>query len=105
MKEAILKEIIHCGTVKRATLLYCMQIKYPELKDRKMRHLINEIIQEGECIQSSNNGYTLITSQEQLYEAVGYLNKKVVSLAIRKNTLIKNFNLKLQPGNQIALDL
>jgi len=92
MKDRILFKIQSQGLIKRKELLTEMQLHYPELRDRKMRLLIAELIKEGEPIASSSQGYSIIKTRGQLNKAIAYLNAKSSAIAIRKNTLVQNFN-------------
>ena len=101
MKEKLLFKIQLNATIKRKALLTEMQIHYPQLKDRKMRLLIMELIRDGYPISSSEKGYSIIQNVRELTEAVEYLKAKARSLSIRANTLIGNYDQKYQdaPAN------
>jgi hypothetical protein len=89
-KMEILKILLLAKHTKRKELRYALPFAIP---DRKLRSLVEEmIIEDGYCIQSSSNGYSLITTLEQLNEAISYLEAKSKSIAIRKNCLSRNFN-------------
>lgn len=101
MKEKILFKIQYYGIVKRKKLLTEMQLDYPQLKDRKMRLIIMELIRDGHAIASSEKGYSIIKNVRELTEAVEYLKAKARSISIRGNTLIGNYDQKYQdaPAN------
>jgi len=101
MKDKLLHNIKVHGPVKRSKLLVMMQLHYPELRDRKMRLFIAELIMNGEPISSSEKGYSIIQNVRELTEAVEYLKSKARSISIRGNTLIGNYDQKYQdaPAN------
>ncbi|KKN74612.1 hypothetical protein LCGC14_0388140 [marine sediment metagenome] len=80
--------VLKRGTIKRHTLLDALPFY---ISDRRMRDYVAELIKDGQCIQSSNDGYTLIESETQLAEAEKYLRSKAFPLFERANTLRKNF--------------
>lgn len=85
------------GRVKRPELLSYLRVQMSDqqLTDRAMRKCIEDMVKtDGYLIQSSETGYTLIDSQEQMDEVIIYLDKKAASIAIRKNILIKNWREK-----------
>jgi hypothetical protein len=49
------------------------------------------IMSDGMCIASTDHGYRLIHSQNELMDAVEYLRKKARPIAIRANQLINNY--------------
>jgi len=101
MKARILSKIQMQGPIKRKDLLVEMQLTYPQLKDRKMRLMIMDLIRGGEPIASSEVGYKMIQNVRELTEAVNYLKSKARSISIRGNTLIGNYDVKYQdaPAN------
>lgn len=102
MKEQILSKL-KIGACKRADLLrHLHALGYNDLNDRGLRQTIEEMIMEGNLIESSNNGYSLIANQDQLDRAVGYLNAKAEAIAIRKNMLKHNWE-KSQPLMELKL--
>jgi hypothetical protein len=80
------------GAVKRRVLLSYLRLHFPDISDRAMRKEIEEMIRNGHLISSSESGYSIIDSKEKLDKAVSYLDAKAEAIAIRKNTLIKNWN-------------
>lgn len=97
--------------VKRSILLDHLIKKGYEITDRKLRSTVEEMItKEGFVIESSEKGYCLIRTEEQLEKAMQYLNSKNEAIAIRKNSLLKNWNqmeaqkvTPLQVGNQFLM--
>lgn len=82
------------GPVKRPELLHAVRVNANDLyiSDRAMRKSIEEmVIKDGYIIQSSEKGYQLIQTEEQLMEAMDYLTNKAESISIRKNCLLRNF--------------
>ena len=108
MKDKLLHNIKVHGPVKRSKLLVMMQLHYPELRDRKMRLSIAELIKDGEPISSSEKGYSIIRNIRELTESMDYLNIKAKSISIRKNKLLSNYNRKYQngiPEHQFKLEI
>jgi len=95
MKQSILSFIKNYGKpVKRCDLLIHLRAIGYDISDRAMRKEIESmIIQDGYLIQSSEQGYSMIETEEQLSEAMGYLTSKAEAIAIRKNTLLKNWRM------------
>lgn len=89
-QKGVVLEVLQRGTIKRSQLLSALPFY---ISDRKMRNYVAELITDGECIQSSNDGYSLIQTREQLDKAMEYLNLKAKAISIRKNSLLKNYNL------------
>lgn len=81
------------GAVKRDEIIaYLLKLGY-EVPERKVRSIIEELINEdGLAIESSEVGYELIKSVEQLKEAIKYLKNKAFPLFERANNLNKNFH-------------
>ena len=73
--------------------------------DRAMRLEIEELIKEGACIASSEKGYELIRTREQLEKAKAYLRSKAEAIAVRANYLEKNFREAMPPKPIQQLDL
>lgn len=80
------------GAVKRDEIIaYLLKLGY-EVPERKVRSIIEELINEGGlAIESSEVGYELIKSAEQLKEAIKYLKNKAFPLFERASNLNKNF--------------
>ena len=92
--------------VKRAELLVSLRITEYKLSDRAMRQMIEEMItQDGYLIRSSEQGYSLIKTEEDLNLSRNYLEQKIEALCVRKNTLLKNWRekYKSEPVNQPLL--
>lgn len=104
IENAILR-IISNSTVKRSVLLRMLKEEGFDVYDRDLRKTVEEMITHGGyCIRSSEKGYKLITNETELNDAVEYLDKKSSAIAIRKNSLLRNF--RNQTGvvkNQISL--
>lgn len=80
--------------VKRLELLQAMRVTMSDqtLTDRKLRKTVEEMItQDGFLIASSERGYQIIETEEQLTDAMEYLTNKAASISIRKNCLLRNF--------------
>lgn len=92
MKETILHIITTLGLIKRGELLIRLKLSYPELKDRRMRLLIMELIRDGYPIASSEKGYSIIQNVRELTEAVNYMKRKAKSISLRANCLIANYD-------------
>lgn len=106
MKEIILTEIKK-GIIKRRDLLHLIS-QYEPITDRKMRHLISELIEDGEPIMSSEKGYALIKNEADLADAISYLKVKAKSISVRANMLLRNWNRQNQSSpvnHQIQLEL
>lgn len=100
IKDEILKVLMLRKHTKRNELRYALPFTLP---DRKIRSLVESlIVDDGYGIASSERGYSLITTLEELNEAMDYLEAKSKSIAIRKNCLSRNYNSgKLQ--SQLSL--
>lgn len=110
MKQAILLGIILSNfPITRAILLHNVRIKYPDLTDRKMRALIEEmVVMDKEPIASSEKGYFIIETPDQLKTAMDYLRKKAKPIQIRANCLMTAYNKRYQSNpinHQISLEL
>lgn len=93
VKKKISDMIINANrAVKRDEIIvYLLRIGY-EVPERKVRSIIEELINEdGLAIESSEIGYELIKSAEQLKEAIKYLKNKAFPLFERASNLNKNF--------------
>ena len=87
------------GPVKRLELLQAMRVTLHDqtLTDRKLRKTVEEMItKDGFLIASSERGYAIIKTEEELTEAMEYLASKAESIAIRKNFLLKNWRAKFK---------
>lgn len=103
MKDKILELLMLQKFIKRKELLLSLQLNGYVLNDRQMRAEIESLIVDDHyCIQSSEQGYSLITCLEDLEKAVNYLDKKAEAIAIRKNSLIRNYN---ESRRKIQLEL
>lgn len=93
MKASILLFLESRGTwVKRKELLQFLHGIEHNITDRRMRKIIEEMItKDGHLIASSEMGYKIITTKDELNRVIDYLNEKAEAIAIRKNTLISNF--------------
>ena len=78
--------------IKRHQLLALLIQNGYSIPDRKMRALVEELINEdGFAIESSEDGYRIIKNSEQLKTAIKYLKNKAFPLFERANNLKKNF--------------
>ncbi len=97
MKKIIYDIIERHSPIKRRDLLIKLRaFHHVYITDRKMRILISELIADGECIQSSEKGYSIISNIEQLREAINYMKRKSRAISIRGNTLLSNYNQRYQ---------
>lgn len=83
--------------VKRLELLQAMRVTMSDqtLTDRKLRKTVEEmIVKDGFLIRSSELGYSIIKTEQDLTDAMEYLSNKAESIAIRKNVLLKNWRSK-----------
>lgn len=99
-------EILHLSTyTKRASLREQLTSKGYFIKDRLLRRHVELLITEGQyCIQSSEKGYSLITTPEHLESARKYLNAKAFAMIDRVKCLESNYALgKLD--KQLSLSL
>ena len=91
---------------KREDLLRELNTPVFMLHDRTMRKLVEEMVIGGEhCIASSETGYSIIHTKEEMEKAVEYLRKKAKPIAIRANCLIRNYNKMLPAGEQVQMQL
>jgi hypothetical protein len=105
MKAVILSILQNCPEpVKRSSLLAQLRSHNIVTTDRAMRKAVEEMIEEGECIASSEEGYYIIREARQIEKAVAYLKKKSKSIAVRGNLLIRNWTKK-HPGQGSQLEL
>lgn len=62
------------------------------ISDRALRSVIEDmIISDKYSISSSEKGYAIIKNNEDLKQAMEYLDKKSAAIAVRKNCLLRNF--------------
>lgn len=99
-------EILHLAKhTKRAQLREQLTAKGYYLTDRILRkHVENLITDEKYCIQSSERGYSLITTPEDLEAAKKYLKAKAFSLLSRADCLESNFRIN-KLNTQLTLSL
>ena len=65
------------------------------LTDRGLRKAIEYMITECHyAIASSEKGYSLITTEKDLDEAMQYLKEKATSISVRANCLLRNWKEK-----------
>jgi len=78
--------------IKRKYLLAHLRIVCPNVTDREMRNEIEMLITiDGELIESSHLGYSLIRSLEEMERARKYLKAKAFSLFERAGCIEKNW--------------
>jgi hypothetical protein len=92
MKSEIIAYLQSHQYAKRADLLeYLFNLGF-QVNDRMLRSCIEDLIMsDGMCIASTDHGYRLIYSQNELIDAVEYLRKKARPIAVRANQLINNY--------------
>lgn len=79
--------------VKRADLIANLRRLGYEVPERKVRSIIEELINEdGLAIESSETGWEMIKDAEQLKKAIKYLRNKAFPLFQRANSLKRNFH-------------
>lgn len=102
IKAEIFTQLSENQFIKRGVLLLHLYHIGFHITDREMRRCVEEMVMEsGCCIASTQNGYRLIRSDQQLLDAVEYLRKKARPIAIRANMLITNY--QKQYGRQLNL--
>jgi len=88
-KDEILRILLLSKHTKRKELRYALPFT---ITDRKVRALVESlIVDDGYAIASSEKGYSLITTLDELNEAVRYMELKSKAIAIRKNCLSRNY--------------
>lgn len=102
MKKLIFEIIEKHSPIKREALLERVRIAMElifvrtgekhYMTDRRMRHLIKEMIKKDKCkIQSSHKGYSVISSSDQAEAAILYLKKKGWALFERASNIHRNY--------------
>lgn len=97
--ETTLIEVLHLQKfTKRGDLRLTLQSRGYYMTDRRLRKTVEHLITDsGYAIASSERGYSLITSSEQLQEAIDYLNSKAMALHERAKCLrLNHISGKLQ---------
>lgn len=96
--------------MKRKDLLHSLIGRGFVVTDRVLRSTVESLIVDDHyCISSGNNGYSLITTEEDLREADRYLDLKASAIARRKNCNRRNFEEQkaklsaFKSGDQITL--
>lgn len=78
--------------IKRHQLLSLLSQKGYPMADRKLRSFVEDLINsDGYAIESSEDGYRMIHTAEQLRTAIKYLKNKAFPLFERANNMQKNF--------------
>lgn len=91
MKKEILW-LLKGGPVKRKVMLHHLREQGHDVTDRQMRAVIEDMVMvDGYLIESSSHGYSMIQTEDELNRAVDYLNQKAEAIAIRKNSLKRNW--------------
>ena len=94
--------------LKRKNLLVHLRMIFPDISDREMRGEIETLITiDGELIESSHLGYSLIRTVEEKERAKKYLQEKISALCIRRNSIERNWtnNVLKESDKKIQLDL
>ena len=79
--------------VKRAELLNYLQSMNYNITDREMRAVIEDMcITNGYSIASSERGYSIIHTEDELLKAMKYLKAKAFPLFKRADSLQKSFH-------------
>ncbi len=92
MKEKIYKIIKERSPIKRANLLYALRYYGYNITDRQLRKEVELLItHDGKCIASSQDGYSIIESMQDLEDAMKYMRKKALPILTRAKHLHKNF--------------
>ncbi len=92
MIDAILEILMLQKFTNRNELRLSLMTYGYVLKDRQLRKTVEQMIKDNHySIASSENGYSLITTKQDLDDAVTYLDNKASAIAIRKNCLLRNF--------------
>lgn len=94
LDDAIIELLHLCKYTKRAQLREQLTARGFYTTDRELRkHVETLITEEKYCIQSSEKGYSLITTPEDLEAAKKYLKAKAFSLLSRADCLDENFRI------------
>jgi hypothetical protein len=83
MKELILSILLRSDYITRKTLLFELKSLAVNCNDRWLRNTIDQMIEDGFYIQSSEKGYKLCRSREDFREAKVYLRKKALAILHR----------------------
>jgi len=94
MKKLILSILKKHRTIGRVDLL--MEVnKTAHCSERDLRQHITDLIQQGEPIQSSLQGYSIVKSWSQWRKADAFLTTYIKKLQARRTRLKKNVNARL----------
>lgn len=104
MKGHILSYLEHHQSVKRKELLSYLHSLGIMTTDRKMRLEIELLIEDGFLISSSEKGYKIIKSENELKEAVAYLKAKAFPLFHRAEMLEKSFHERTTKQTQLFVN-
>lgn len=104
VKGHILKYLEHHQSVKRKELLAHLHSLGMDVTDRLMRKEIESLIEDGFLISSSEKGYKIIKSEEELKDAVAYLKAKAFPLFHRAECLEKSFYSKTSKQTQLFVN-
>lgn len=101
--ELIFNFLSQSKFTKRKELLIYLHSQNISISDREMRAEIESMIVDGGyAIASSEKGYSIISTVEQMEKAMKYLDKKAAAIAIRKNCLLRNCKFKIIQENLFA---
>ena len=103
MKGIILHALSDNQYHKRADLLRHLHELGIKTNDRALRKEIENMVNDGHFIESSEKGYRLLTQETDYIKAVTYLRKKALALMSRATTLQKNY--EKQFNKQLILEL
>lgn len=105
MKEAIFNYLESSPkAVKRPELLFHLRGLGFECSDREMRATIEQMVVHDEyLIGSSEKGYAVIKTQEEMETAMKYMNAKAEAIAVRKNCFMRNWKNKHKEEFQTTL--
>lgn len=91
IKDAILQVLMLSKYTKRPELRHTLISRGYFISDRNMRSAVEEMITKDHySIGSGSKGYYLITTDEDLDEAMHELRAKAEALSIRANCLLRN---------------
>lgn len=105
MRGIILSFLESHEYVKRPQLLSHLKSLGVETNDRIMRKEIEAIVEDGFCVMSSEKGYKIIRTEQELKDAVDYLKAKAFPLFRRAENLEKNFHSKTTKQTELFLNL
>lgn len=68
-----------------------LMAKFPQLTERNIRKIIEELIMDGELIEASESGYSIIKDYGGVRRAQQYLTEKIQALSVRRAMIERNW--------------